>query len=332
MRSGVNPLIYRALLPLALASLLTACVSSETPPESEMPTTEQAQANARAETVEDDRLKVKDSQGHSLTAKDLQTASNCDVEVTLDGKALSGQSAECEQNSLHEQLGEMFKSRLNGRFIQLPLDGGVNLGSYSAMALARTPNKIFICGGDESPNHVRFSPTKTWLVERGSKKIQPGPEMHWPRKEPTLTDLDKGRILICGGHSGDDNLTITAELEIFDPTTGLISSAGKMTRARDKPALAVLDNGKVLIVGGEQPVDYESTVVPATVAQPVTAELYDPETQKSRTLGPLFAPPHVCWVAPVGQSSALVAGYRHLVFSGNGMVGQSVIIDTALPP
>jgi len=305
---------------------------SEPSSDKTQPTVEQAQANGRSETVDNDRLKIKDDKGRIVTPKDLQTASLCDLEVSLDGKELSGTSAECEQNSIHEQLGEMFKSRLNGRFIQLPGPASTTIGGYSAYAPGRQPSMILICGGDESPNTVRFSPDKTWLVERSSKKVQAGPSMQWPRKEPTLTELDDGRILICGGHSGEDNLSLTGELEIYDPSKQTISGAGKMITARDKPALTVLNDGKVLIVGGEQPVAYESTIVPATVAQPVTAELYDPQTKTCRSLGSLFAPPHVCWVAPLGQSKALIAGYRNLVFSGNGQIGETVIINATLPP
>jgi hypothetical protein len=58
-----------------------------------------------------------------------------------------------------------------------------------------------------------------------------------------------GRVLVAGGRD-DANLTLSST-ELFDPTTGSFSPAGSMTTARHSPVAALVEDGSVLIVGGE---------------------------------------------------------------------------------
>jgi N-acetylneuraminic acid mutarotase len=60
-----------------------------------------------------------------------------------------------------------------------------------------------------------------------------------------------GRVIVAGGLYEDGSLTHWARTaEMYDPATGLWSSAGLMTAARAGASASLLPNGKVLVAGG----------------------------------------------------------------------------------
>ena len=67
------------------------------------------------------------------------------------------------------------------------------------------------------------------------------------------------KILFAGGFG---NLTA----ELFDPATGTFSATGSMSADRDSATATLLNNGMVLIAGGE---DYGGDAL-------ISAEVYDP--------------------------------------------------------
>jgi MYXO-CTERM domain-containing protein len=80
----------------------------------------------------------------------------------------------------------------------------------------------------------------------------------------TATLLPDGRVLVAGGSGAGGFL---ASAEIFDPATGVWTSAGTMTSPRAFHTATLLPDGRVLVVGGIR--------IPA--GAPVdSAELYDP--------------------------------------------------------
>jgi hypothetical protein len=64
--------------------------------------------------------------------------------------------------------------------------------------------------------------------------------------------LPDGRVLITGGSDERDDLDAYTSAEIYDPSTGVFSSAGDMPAIRYKHigTSVLLDNGNVLIAGG----------------------------------------------------------------------------------
>ena len=96
---------------------------------------------------------------------------------------------------------------------------------------------------------------------------------------PALTDvhvspvvrLQDGRVLIIGDGSA----------RVFDPTTLRLEPAGPMATARLWPEAAVLHDGRVLIVGGED----------GKGGELLTAELFDPDTLTFSPTGSMGAAP-----------------------------------------
>ena len=94
--------------------------------------------------------------------------------------------------------------------------------------------------------------------------------MSLPRVSFTMCALRNGRILVTGGSVAGryPNAQLTASAEIYDPVTGKFTPAGSMRIPRYKHAAVLLDNGRVLIVGGSDNRDWRGKMD--------SAEDYDP--------------------------------------------------------
>jgi hypothetical protein len=88
-----------------------------------------------------------------------------------------------------------------------------------------------------------------------------------PRAFETVTKLKDGRVLIVGGLSSEviDATTVLKTAEIYDPATGASHAVGSLHAARYYHYAALLNDGRVLIAGGE-----------SAVALPTAAELFNP--------------------------------------------------------
>jgi hypothetical protein len=88
------------------------------------------------------------------------------------------------------------------------------------------------------------------------------------RMRPTTVALADGRVLVAGGRGGPEGSVIFVEAELYDPATGTFSATGSLSVRRYVPSAVLLDDGRVLVVGG-------SNRDEGTLA---SAELYDPAT------------------------------------------------------
>jgi hypothetical protein len=98
--------------------------------------------------------------------------------------------------------------------------------------------------------------------------------MNVPRQAFAATLLNNGKVLMTSGGStivpypGDD---FTPSAELYDPSTGFFTLTRSLNFQRAAPRAALLNNGKVLIVSGDE-VSNNSNLCPGS------AELYDPQT------------------------------------------------------
>lgn len=94
--------------------------------------------------------------------------------------------------------------------------------------------------------------------------------LEFPREFTTASRLLDGRVLIAGGLHTDGSgpgYGVVAAAEIYDPDSGLFTSAGDMIVPLDEPAAVVLHDQRVLLVGG---FDFEKDLPTAT------AEVFTP--------------------------------------------------------
>lgn len=102
-----------------------------------------------------------------------------------------------------------------------------------------------------------------------------GADMNYNRKGHTVTNLPDGKILVVGGY--DQNLNPIYECELYDVASNSWSIVGSIAIPR-MFHLSVLSNGKVMIVGGAQPIISGNQVDPPY--QSINScELYDVVTQ-----------------------------------------------------
>jgi hypothetical protein len=132
--------------------------------------------------------------------------------------------------------------------------------------------KVLIAGGNSGADWNRLASAELYNPATG--KFQATGSMSVPRISFTMCALRDGRILVAGGSVAGryPNAQLTASAEIYDPATGKFTAAGSMWIPRHKHAAALLDNGRVLIVGGSDNRDWRGKMD--------SAEIYDPATGK----------------------------------------------------
>lgn len=131
----------------------------------------------------------------------------------------------------------------------------------------------------------------TALISNGVERYDPS-ERKWRaagqmvqvRTGHTATLLRDGRVLIAGGMSccqtGGSQPLLASTAELYDPATDAFTGTGSMKEARTLHAAALLQDGRVLIAGGEG----EDPGAP-----PLGTEIFDPASGQFTSAGDLLA-------------------------------------------
>jgi hypothetical protein len=136
--------------------------------------------------------------------------------------------------------------------------GALASATYSASAVALDDGSVFVVGGYGDND-----------ISVGAEIYDPSSGTFGPVGPPngaglvTAVKLNDGRVLVSGGLLSGESLD---SAEVFDPTTNQFDSTGGMSEARAGATSCLLDDGRVLVVGGGN-----LWQVPSS-----TAEIYDP--------------------------------------------------------
>ncbi|MBV7335818.1 hypothetical protein KFU94_47780 [Chloroflexi bacterium TSY] len=124
--------------------------------------------------------------------------------------------------------------------------------------------RVLVAGGPDlffSSAVELFDPATNAWSATGSMSVS--------RAQHTATTLNDGRVLVAGGIDSPVYASVTYDsAELFDPATGNWTTTGSMTATRSEHTATLLNDGRVLVVGGRSQFGWLHT----------STEIYDPVT------------------------------------------------------
>jgi N-acetylneuraminic acid mutarotase len=152
--------------------------------------------------------------------------------------------------------------------------GNMVVGRTGHTATMLKTGQVLVTGGSAYEIHCYASAE---LYNPSTGAWTPTGNMTQPRCLHSATLLPDGNVLVAGGvGSLYDSNTVSdtdtvATAEIYNPTIGTFTATGGLDASRADAATTLLQDGKVLTVGG-----YSKTGQSTTVTYLTSAELYDP--------------------------------------------------------
>src|SRR5579862_203663 len=157
-----------------------------------------------------------------------------------------------------------------GTFTEIVGDDGLGIFGHTATLLAN--GNVLLAGGFEDDVWDclgSFSDNGAGLYNSATGAFTGAGNMTANRGDHTATLLANGKVLFAGGSDQDPTGPGLASAELYDPSAGTFTQTGSMAVGRYLHTATLLQNGKVLIVGG---------ALTSASDPDATAELYDPAT------------------------------------------------------
>jgi Kelch motif protein/galactose oxidase-like protein len=119
------------------------------------------------------------------------------------------------------------------------------------VAVRLKDGKVLIAGGSAQGDEERLASAE--LYDPVAKNFTWTGSMHTPRGVFRALALRDGRVLVTGGMSAGElpDVTVEASAETYDPATGKFTPTGPMSVPRYKHGMALLNDGRVLVIGGQ---------------------------------------------------------------------------------
>lgn len=185
-------------------------------------------------------------------------------------------------------------------------------GATGDFAIARNTCGVNIAAGQKCFIEATFTPTADG-PRTGQLTITYGPPstslvanltgtgtitgLTVAREHHTATLLNNGMVLVTGGAVCTPFCSYLASAELYDPATGTFTSTGSLSSPRAHHTATLLNNGMVLIAGGE-----------GSGNSLASAELYDPATGAFTPSGKLTVARHLHTATLLSNGMVLLAG------------------------
>ncbi|HEV2721914.1 MAG TPA: kelch repeat-containing protein, partial [Thermoanaerobaculia bacterium] len=170
--------------------------------------------------------------------------------------------------------------------------GGLTAARQEHTATLLPNGKVLIAGGGSSVSLATaelYDPATGFFTLTGS--------MATARDRHTATLLQNGNVLIVGGKGTDSGVFSPAlgPAELYDPASGTFSPSGTLNVLRLSHTATLLQNGNVLVAGGQNPDAYIGALY--------SAELYDAASGSFSVVGSLGAArsEHTATLLPNGE-------------------------------
>ncbi len=175
--------------------------------------------------------------------------------------------------------------------------------------------RVFVMGGNtinSLQNIVQMitsARTDTEFYDPKTGKWSPGPHMKNPRSGHKVIALKDGRLLVVGGVGGKKILSAVVPViwdtaEVYEPKTNQFKLVGNLAVAHALPGLTLLDDGRVLAVGGGCLIQLPNNLGVITNV----AELFDPKTNTWSSAGKMKTPRMLFEAYNIGNGRILHIG------------------------
>ncbi|HKT52299.1 MAG TPA: kelch repeat-containing protein [Candidatus Angelobacter sp.] len=170
------------------------------------------------------------------------------------------------------------------------------------VAIRLKDGRVLIAGGCAQGDDERLASAE--IYDPATQAFSWTGSMHVPRGAFNAVALADGRVLVTGGMSSGQlpDATVEATAEIYNPATGRFTLTSPMAVPRYKHGIALLKDGRALIIGGQTSGSFGPRLT--------STEFFDPETS-SFSRGPEMKYPRfklIQGVAALSDGHVLVAG------------------------
>ncbi len=137
-------------------------------------------------------------------------------------------------------------------------------GREEATVTLLQDGRVLIAGGEGYQGVL----TLVEVFDPKTNTYKTGRSLHAPRDQATATLLPNGNVLVVGGTSDNVNPVPLTSAEIYNPKTRKWTLTGSMNQARFGHEATLLQDGRVLVMGGTPDVENQLT----------SCEIWDPAT------------------------------------------------------